>query len=110
MSWDYDDYDQREQDYYDTRCYPDEYDTYEEYKLEHENGGGSYFSAGGGYRSAGNNGVTNRHDGGAGGLGKLVLWFFLLVAGYYTLIIAAIFPPVGVLLFLGLVKVKSWFD
>lgn len=110
MSWDYNDYDQMEQDYYDSRCYPEEYDSIEEYQLEHENGGGSYFSARGGYRASGGNGATNYGGNGSFGIGKLILWFFLLVAGYYTLIIAAIVPPVGVLLFLGLVKIKSWFD
>lgn len=103
MSWDCDDYDQREQDYYDSRCYPEEYDSIEEYRLEHENGGGSY-------RPTSGNGVTNYGGNESFGIGKLILLFFLLVAGYYVLIIAALFPPVGVLLFLGLVKVKSWFD
>ncbi len=107
MSWDYD---QSEQDYYDSRCYPEEYDSIEEYRLEHENGGGSVIPSGGSYRPTSGNGVTNYGSNESFGLGKLILLFFLLVAGYYVLIIAALFPPVGILLFLGLVKVKSWFD
>ncbi|MBR4732394.1 MAG: hypothetical protein IK081_06455 [Lachnospiraceae bacterium] len=88
MSWDTGDREQWEQDYYDSRCYPEEYDCIEEYRLEHENGFGSGYA----------------------GIGQIILWTILLYVGFHVLLVAALFPPLGVLLFLGLVKVKSWFD
>ena len=95
MSWDYDDDDQRERDYYDSRCYPEEYDSIEEYRLEHECRGGRF--------SPGSSTPSNV------GIGSVIFTILAIFAMYYILLISVFLPPVGVLLFLGLIKLKSWF-
>lgn len=97
MSWDYDD----------TRCFPEEYDTIEEYKLEHE----SHVVRGG--LSSGNHGAYVQGNGTRfdAGIWGCIKWLFMLMAFIYacyiTLIVLALCPPIGVLFLMGLLKVKD---
>ena len=106
MSWDYDDKDQWEQDYYDNRCFPEEYDCIEEYKLEHESGAGMGDFLGGSLGTRAHSNATSATEGRFDWLKRLFLMIAFIYACYITLIVLAIFPPIGALFFMGLLKVK----
>ncbi len=92
MSWDNDS--SFDQEYYDNRCFPEEFDSMDEYNASFGGHSSGYFRSG-------------RRSSRSGGLGVLIFWIIFLYIGFHVLILAAIFPPIGVLGILGLIWIKG---
>ncbi len=91
MSWDNDS--NFDHEYYDNRCFPEEFSSMDEYNAS--------FGGHSGYVPSG------RRSSGSSGLGALIFWIIFLYIGFHVLVLAAIAPPLGALGIMGLIWIKG---